>query len=206
MKTNVLRSSAGVLIAVISLGLSLFGQTSPSHFEGIKIENFGQMDQGYYRGAQPMPDDYQSLKDLGVKTVIDLRNDPTDYEKSSVESLGMKYVNIPMSGWKSPKMSDIDSFLALVNNPETGTIYVHCKAGIHRTGVVGAAYRYTKFGWDYDKAYQEMKNYNFSSGLVHGSLKSFVKDWGQKLHDERAATAAGGAAAAASLSTSKTVN
>jgi hypothetical protein len=47
--------------------------------------------------------DYQALKDLGVNTVIDLRNDPTAYEKADVEALGMKYVNIPMSGWKSPQ-------------------------------------------------------------------------------------------------------
>src|SRR5688572_24429395 len=49
--------------------------------KNIKIGNFGQLDERYYRGAQPLESDYQSLKDLGVNTVIDLRNDPTDYEK-----------------------------------------------------------------------------------------------------------------------------
>src|SRR5262249_55681633 len=156
--------------AVVALSIAALAQTSPSEFKGIKIKNFGQMDQGFYRGAQPDPEDFQALKDLGVKTVIDLRNDPVDYEKSSVESIGMKYVNIPMSGVSRPKMSDVDTFLALVNDPNTGTVYVHCKAGIHRTGVMGAAYRYTKSGWDYDKIYEEMKNYNFSAGLVHGSF------------------------------------
>lgn len=149
-------------------------------FSNIKIGNFGQMDERFYRGAQPLESDYQSLKDLGVVTVIDLRNDPTAYEKGAVEALGMKYVNIPMSGWKSPKQNDVDTFLALVNNPETGRFYVHCKAGIHRTGVVGAAYRYTKYGWDYDQVYKEMKNYNYSNGLVHGALGSFVKQMGKR--------------------------
>jgi hypothetical protein len=36
-------------------------------------------------------------------------------------------------------------------------------------------------GWNYDSAYQEMKNYNFSSGLVHGSLKSYIKDYGKRV-------------------------
>lgn len=157
-------------------------------FSHIKIGNFGQMDERFFRGAQPVQSDYQALKDLGVNTVIDLRNDPTDYEKSAVEALGMKYVNIPMSGWKSPQQKDIDTFLALVDNPETGKFYVHCKAGIHRTGVVGAAYRYTKYNWDYDNVYKEMKNYNYSNGLVHGKLGSYVKKWGQRRAEENSAT------------------
>jgi len=194
MKTITLRRSLAVLIATISLGIAVLAQTSPSEFKGITIKNFGQMDAGFYRGAQPMPGDYRSLKALGVKTVVDLQDDPTNYEKADVEALGMKYVNIPMSGYRTPKMSDVNTFLALVNNPSTGTIYVHCKAGIHRTGVMGAAYRFTKSGWNYDKAYKEMKNYNFTAGLVHGSFKSFVRDWSKKLEAEKVAGAASGGA------------
>lgn len=149
-------------------------------FSSIKIGNFGQMDDRFYRGAQPLESDYQALKDIGINTIIDLRNDPTEYEKKTVEALGMTYVNIPMSGWKSPKQADIDQFLALIEKPDTGKFYVHCKAGIHRTGVIGAAYRYTKYGWDYDNVYKEMKNYNYSNGLVHGALGSFVKEMGKR--------------------------
>ena len=162
--------------------------TAKKDFSNIKIGNFGQMDERFFRGAQPLESDYQSLKDIGVNTVIDLRNDPTAYEKSAVEALGMKYVNIPMSGWKSPQQKDIDTFLALVNDPTTGNFYVHCKAGIHRTGVVGAAYRYTKYDWDYENVYKEMKNYNYSNGLVHGKLGSFVKKWGARRAAEKTDT------------------
>lgn len=154
--------------------------TAKPDFSHVKIGNFGQMDERFFRGAQPIESDYQSLKDLGVHTIIDLRNDPVAYEKSAVEALGMKYVNIPMSGWKSPMQADVDTFLALANNPLTGKFFVHCKAGIHRTGVVGAAYRYTRYGWAYDQVYKEMKNYNYSNGLVHGKLGSFVKKMGER--------------------------
>lgn len=164
---------------VMVLGFTAIGsaQTSPGAFQNIKIKNFGQMDERYYRGGQPLPEDYQSLKDLGVNTVIDLRNDPTDYEKSAVEALGMKYVNIPMSGWKYPKDKQIEEFMKVVNDPQTGVFYAHCKAGKHRTGITGAVYRAEKYGWDYEKAYAEMKNYDFSWWIVHGQLKSFVKDY-----------------------------
>ncbi|MDQ3800600.1 MAG: tyrosine-protein phosphatase [Acidobacteriota bacterium] len=144
------------------------------------------MDERFYRGAQPLQDDYQALKDLGVKTVIDLRNDPTEYEKAAVEALGMKYINIPMSGWKYPKDRQVEEFLKIANDPETGKFFVHCKAGIHRTGVVGAVYRFTKYSWGYDQAYKEMKNYDFSTGLVHGALKTYVKDYAREMAAKKA--------------------
>jgi tyrosine-protein phosphatase SIW14 len=182
------RAFAITFAFVLSFSAVAAAQTSPTAFPNVKIKNFGQMDERYYRGAQPLPDDYQSLKDLGVNMVIDLRNDPTDYEKSAVEALGMKYVNIPMSGWKSPNDAKVEEFLKIVNDP-ANVVYAHCKAGIHRTGLTGAVYRFTKYGWDYDKAYREMKNYNFSSGLVHGALKGYVKDYAEKMEEQKAKSA-----------------
>jgi len=161
--------------------------TSPSTFENVKIGNFGQIDENYYRGAQPQPDDYKSLADLGVKTIIDLRNDPTDYEKTNAEAVGLKYVNIPLSGWQKPKDADIAQFLKVVNDPATGKLFVHCKGGMHRAGMTTAIYRMTKYGWDFDTAYQEMLNYHYFSGLVHGALKSYVKDYAKKLEATKAA-------------------
>ena len=186
MKKNFFRVFLSTFVFVLSFTSSSFTQTAPKAFPNVTIKNFGQMDERFYRGAQPLPGDFQALKDLGVNTVIDLRNDPTDYEKTEVEKLGMKYVNIPMSGWKTPKDRDLEQFLNLLNDSSTGTVYVHCKAGIHRTGVAGAIYRFTKYGWDYDKAYGEMKNYNFSSGLVHGSLKSYVKNYARRMPVDQA--------------------
>ncbi len=188
-------TSLALIFGLVSIS---FAQTeAKKEFANVSIGNFGQMDERFYRGAQPLESDFQSLKDLGVTTVIDLRNDPMAYEKGAVEALGMKYVNISMSGWKRPQQEDVDAFLALVNNPETGKFFVHCKAGIHRTGVVGAAYRYTNYGWDYDQVYKEMKDYNYSNGLVHGKLGSFVRKWGGRLADEKAAKASSAAHAAA---------
>lgn len=190
MRSNIFRTFAILLITIFSFAVIAQAQTSPSHFDGVKIDNFGQMDPNYYRGAQPRPDDYKSLANLGVKTIIDLRNDPTDYEKSAAEAVGIKYVNIPMSGWKSPQDEDIARFLKLMDDPATGTVFVHCKAGIHRTGITGAIYRMEKDGWDYDKSYGEMKNYNFSTGLVHGALKSYVRKYAAKMGEQHAAPSA----------------
>ena len=148
------------------------------------------MDDRLYRGAQPEKGDYAALAELGIKTVIDLRNDPTDYEKTEVEALGMKYVNIPMSGWKYADDKDVEKFMSLMNDPATGPVYVHCKAGKHRTGLVGAVYRFHKYGWDYDQAYKEMKKFNYTSWPVHFNIKSYVREYSKKFEKTRAAAAA----------------
>ena len=171
---------------VLSFAVFISAQTEPSkNFPNIKIKNFGQMDERYYRGAQPKEDDYPALKALGIDTVIDLRNDPKDYEKDAVEALGMKYVNIPLSGVSYPKAESIEKFLKIVNDPATGTFFVHCKAGKHRAGIAGAVYRFTKYGWSYEQAYQEMKNYKFSTWMFHGNMKDFVKDYAEKMEAEK---------------------
>ena len=168
--------------------------TAPRQFPNIKIENFGQMDERLYRGAQPLPDDYQSLKELGITTVIDLRKDNTDYEKAKVEELGMKYVHIPMTGWTTRDES-VDEFLKVMNDPASGKVYVHCAAGKHRTGLVGAVYRLEKYGWDYDTAYKEMKNYKYFSGLFHRKIKGYVKDYYEEHGPTKQAAFRAGAAA-----------
>ena len=180
MIKQTIRASLTVLIAVVSLSIVSIAQTSPSQFTGIKIKNFGQMDEGFYRGAQPDPEDFKSLKDLGIKTVIDLQNDPTDYEKGDVEALGMKYVNIPMMGRKYPTTEATETFLKTVNDPTTGKFFVHCAGGRHRTGAMGAVYRFQFYDWNLDQVYKEMKQYDFYTRFGHQAFKDFVEDYASR--------------------------
>ena len=179
-KTN--RSYLSVLFAVVSLILAsqitAFTQeldhASPA---SVTIKNFGQMDDRFYRGAQPKENDYQQLAALGIKTIIDLRDDPESYEKRDAEALGMKYVNISMSDKDYPQSAKIEEFLKLVDDPSTGKFYVHCAGGRHRTGVMGAVYRFNHYNWNYDQVYAEMKKFDFYTRWGHGDMKKFVQDY-----------------------------
>lgn len=151
--------------------------TSGLQFQNIRIKNFGQMDENFFRGAQPKEGDYASLAALGIKTIIDLQDDPSSYEKRAAEDAGMRYVNIPMSDSSRPSDSQIEQFLKLANDPATGRFFVHCAGGRHRTGVMGAVYRMSHDGWDFDRAYKEMKDYDFYTRWGHGSLKDYVHDY-----------------------------
>lgn len=168
-----------------------FSQTSPSKdFPGIKIKNFGKMDERFYRGAQPKRGDFAALKALGVNTVVDLQAEPTAYEKSEVEALGMRYVNIPIEDKSYPTEENIQMFLKAIDDPETGVFFAHCAGGRHRTGNMGALYRFTKYGWNFDQAYKEMKNYDFYSSWGHGKQKDFVIDYAAKMTSSGASTVA----------------
>jgi len=175
-----------IRLGVCSLTLTLFSlsfsQTADhKRFSNVKIKNFGQMDQRFYRGAQPKVEDYKQLAALGIKTVIDLRDDSEAYEKGGVEAAGMHYVNIPMDDKSYPKAEQVENFLKLVDNPATGPFYVHCAGGRHRTGVMGAVYRFTHDHWNYDQVYAEMKQYDFYTRWGHGSMKDFVQDYWAKI-------------------------
>jgi tyrosine-protein phosphatase SIW14 len=159
----------------------------------VKIKNFGQMDERFYRGAQPKEKDYESLKAIGITTVVDLQAEPKEYEKRMVESLGMRYVNIPMVGKTYPTEEAVQAFLKLVDDPETGKFYVHCAGGRHRTGALGAVYRFTKYNWNFDQVYAEMKKFDFYTSWGHGDFKDFVEDYWARIQNAKpsAAPAAG---------------
>jgi len=184
------RSSLSVLFAVFSLILAASSTAfSQDNKAGITIKNFGQMDDRFYRGGQPKEDEYKELAALGIGTVIDLRDDPASYEKQSVEAAGMKYVNIPMSDKQYPETAKIEQFLKLVDDPLTGKFYVHCAGGRHRTGVMGAVYRFNHYNWNYDQVYAEMKKFDFYTRFGHGDLKKFVQDYAVSFQSKQAAIA-----------------
>jgi protein tyrosine phosphatase (PTP) superfamily phosphohydrolase (DUF442 family) len=180
------RTSLGITKLVVALfALAVFCQAQDNSvrqsFENIKIKNFGQMDERFFRGAQPKEQDYKDLAALGIKTIVDLRHDPKEYARTMAESAGMKYINIPMVSKKYPTEEATSVFLRVANDPNTGKFFVHCAGGRHRTGAMGAAYRYENYHWNFDQVYKEMKQYDFYTAWGHGAFKDFVEDYYSKM-------------------------
>lgn len=188
---NSFRKFAAVIFSVLALAIVSQAQDQAQDLASqnnitIKIKNFGRMDERFYRGGQPKKEDYKDLAALGIQTVIDLRDDPADYERPLVESLGMKYVNLPMLAKKYPTEEVTSMFLKLVSDPATGKFFVHCAGGRHRTGAMGAVYRFKFDNWDFDQAYAEMKRYDFYTSWGHGAFKDFVRDYYKHLQAAKA--------------------
>ena len=63
------------------------------------IRKFEQINQHLYRGGQPDEAGFKALAKLGIRTIVDLRDiaKQSNWEKRMVESLGMRFVAVPMS-------------------------------------------------------------------------------------------------------------
>lgn len=182
------RTLTAAMLLALSLAAPSTAQVAVSdRVSSIQIANFGQIDEGYYRGAQPKSHDYADLAALGIRTVIDLTGDrETDAaEPWMVRRAGMKSFRIPMSTQQTPRPEDVDLFLRLVNDPANRPVFVHCVGGRHRTGAMTAVYRMTEDGWTADRAYEEMKQFRFEGFPGHAILRRFVFDYYTQLERVR---------------------
>ena len=120
-------------------------KVQPITFKG-QPENYAKISNALSRSAQPQKDDFIWLKEQGVTDIINFRTmfvSGVDYdEKTLVESLGMKYHNIP-SVTKEPKEGNILEFLKMVESvkEQGGKTHIHCMAGADRTGMYSYIYK-----------------------------------------------------------------
>jgi protein tyrosine/serine phosphatase len=191
-KTPALLISVFAISAALALGVISYARPSGKAAENSKssralanIDNFGQVTDYYYRGEQPKGGDYNLLAAIGVKTIIDLRDDPKDYAKTLTEQARMKYINLPLSDKDYPPPDAASKFLAFVNDKENWPVYVHCAGGRHRTGAMTAIFRMTTQGWDANRAYEEMKEYDFYTRFGHKVMKRFVFDYYRDLNNRQ---------------------
>ncbi|HKR23032.1 MAG TPA: dual specificity protein phosphatase family protein [Pyrinomonadaceae bacterium] len=174
-------SSKGLAAAGFLLMLALTGVITPAQkaVTPPPIQNFGKVNDNYFRGSQPTQGQMATLKAMGVKTIIDLRKDYVPQARQRANELGLNYFNIPLKPSKAATKEQTEYFLSLVNDPANGPVYVHCKGGRHRTGALTAAYRITHDGWTAEQAYDEMKKYDFNDSIFGGpsAQKKFVFDF-----------------------------
>ena len=104
------------------------------------------------------------LAKIGVKTVLDLREngERSGKEAELVTSLGMRYINVPMTGLIPPTNLEITRILVLLEAPNAGAVFVHCMRGADRTGAVIAAYRIDHDHWDNSRALNEAMSLGMS--------------------------------------------
>jgi protein tyrosine/serine phosphatase len=164
-------------LAIVLAAMQSFA-TAPQSLSAsapVSLENFGRVNDNYYRGSQPDVAQFEALKRLGVKTVIDLRKDRITEASEWARAAGLKYLNIPLTTKNPATEEQTAEFLNVVNDPANWPVFVHCKGGRHRTGEMTAIYRITHDGWSGEQAYQEMKKYDFEDSFFYPrSLKKYV--------------------------------
>lgn len=175
-----------IIIAILfSLGIgayadkSVYNTDSQSYQVSInkEIPNFQIVDKYLARGGQPSNLGLVILSKLGYKTVINLRTgDDGKKEAALVLLLGMNYYNIPMSPSHAPKKEDVEKIMSIISKEGINHVFIHCKEGADRTGVVVAAYRMSFYGWPSWMAAAEAKYYGLK--WYQFGKKEFIKEWG----------------------------
>ncbi|ACM18445.1 protein tyrosine/serine phosphatase [Geotalea daltonii FRC-32] len=154
---------------------------SPRAAEGLAnlpgLTNVGHIAPGIYRGAQPGADGYATLKKMGIKTVIDLRT--SESEKAQVEAAGMRAIAVPIAMSRDGLKEKVDGVVALLADPANQPIFVHCRHGQDRTGIVVAAYRMKVDKWSLAEAEKEMQAFGFNDIWIN--FKKFIRRYGSEL-------------------------
>lgn len=128
---------------LLILGANLFARATLDSrpvptLEG--VDNLAAVDDRLWRGGAPSKTGYRELARHGVRTIVDLRAEKDiDVDKALLRRLGLRLVSLPQRDGQAPRPADVNEFIDVVTHSR-GRVYVHCGAGVGRTGTMAAAY------------------------------------------------------------------
>jgi protein tyrosine phosphatase (PTP) superfamily phosphohydrolase (DUF442 family) len=116
----------------------------------------------------------EAIKQYGIRTVVNLQDEWEDpdisegyftprkcKESELCDQLGVRYVYMPpalIAPRQGPRHRPhtVNDFLALMDDRSNYPVLIHCRAGLHRTGVLVALYRMEYEGWSPGEAVREL--------------------------------------------------
>jgi protein tyrosine phosphatase (PTP) superfamily phosphohydrolase (DUF442 family) len=129
-----------LLIFGSSLVFQLFGPDGTRPEGVVGIDHLRVVDDRVWRGGAPTPEGYQSLAAHGVTTIVDLRAGAPAEELDGLRQQGFDVVQLPVTDGQAPGADVIRQLVEVVER-SPGIVFVHCQAGVGRTGSVVAGYR-----------------------------------------------------------------
>jgi protein tyrosine phosphatase (PTP) superfamily phosphohydrolase (DUF442 family) len=105
--------------------------------------NFGEVAPGVYRSNQPDHARLEKLREMGIRTIVNLRGTPRQshylFEEESCAALGLAMVNLHLNARRAAPATEL---LALIETFRTAEkpFLVHCKSGADRAGLAAAIY------------------------------------------------------------------
>jgi protein tyrosine/serine phosphatase len=148
-----------------------------------------------YRCGQLSIDGFVEAVDrYGIRTIINAQDEYPDpdiersfWDRATVKEselcreLGVRYVHlppdlIPRRQVPANRPAAIERFLAIMDDPANLPVLVHCRAGLHRTGVLAAVYRMEYQGWTHEQAIHELRDMGFGE-FVSSSANDYITQY-----------------------------
>lgn len=174
--------SVGIAAAIVGLPFLYYRMTYVKE-RRLRVVEPGKL---YRAGRMTAAGFTETLQTYKIKTVINLMEEeqdpvmPQSYfdntpvsEREVCEANGatMKFlfVDLTFRQEKDEKRpAGVDNFLEIMDNPDNYPVLLHCRAGLHRTGVLTAIYRMEYNGWTEAQAWRELRRMGFGEWNCFG--------------------------------------
>lgn len=164
-------------IALILLTLSIFSPAwaadKTAKLAALDIANLNKPVENIYSSAQPPQEAFKGIAESGIQVVVNLRpHSELEWdEQALVESLGMSYINLPVSGANDITNENAQALEALLAKLEGKQVLLHCSSS-NRVGALSALSAHQKNGGDIDASIDEGKKWGLTrlEGLVRDKL------------------------------------
>ncbi len=164
----------------VALTLAQNGPVTDSPVAG--ATNFRRLDANTASAGQTTPEAFAAIKQLGFRTVINLRTSgeqgaDIESEGEAVTKLGMGYVSLPFSP-AAPDVAAVEKFLQTVKDPSAQPVFVHCASG-QRANAFWLIKRVLQDGWTTEKALAEADGLKMDNERLRKFALAYIEDHGK---------------------------
>ena len=167
------------LVVLALFSATAIAQDTSSYAE---LPKFQQVTDRLYRGGQPREGGLSRLRELGIDTIVNLRgtSKTTRAEEAEARTLGFNYFNVALPNWGRPQDERVRRALLIIAAPQNGRVFVHCKDGLDRTGMIVALHRITHQGWKTSDALAEAEHRGMRR--IQFWMRDYAEDYGERAH------------------------
>lgn len=145
------------------------------------------------RSGQPRMRELELIREKeGLRTIVcarggtrhPLRGRWFRLEKGFCARHGVRLAHFSFSDHSTPPADVFDNFIRIVAEPANHPVLVHCEQGIHRTGILSAAFRIAVQGWAVERAWDEMAQFGFDVAKPRSRpLADALRKWAEGIKD-----------------------